>query len=83
VPRKTKKAYPTYTSGGNSGIAMAQPTSGTNHVKTVARGPAQVQPHPHHRLSGLALFGDCMAACKDSLQGFPILFSPKPTMPRL
>ena len=86
APRKTKKAHPSYTSGTNTGVATAQPTSGPDHAKTAARGASpgaaapRVLPHPHHRLSGPALSDGCMAACKGGLRRFPILPAPKPTI---
>ena len=77
--------YPT-----NLGQAPAQqwpsppqePTMQRRHVSgaspsAIAPG---VRPHPHYRLSGLALYGSCMAAYKGGLWQFPILLASKPTI---
>ena len=88
ILQKHNKAKPqtTYTSRPNTGVAMAQPTSGTDHAKKAARGASPgaaapgVRPHPHHHLSSLALSGSCMVACKGVLRWFPILLASKPTI---
>jgi hypothetical protein len=73
-------------SGQNTSVAMAQPTSGTDHAKTVERGAnlgvvaLGVRPHPYHRLLGPLDSGGCMMPCRGSFAWFPFLPQPKPTI---
>ena len=75
TPRKTKKAHPTYRSKQNTGVVMAQPTSRTDHVKSVANGAA-----PYHCLSGPLNTSGYMVPCRGGFGWFPFLPQLKPTI---